>query len=293
MTRALGPRSIGGLSSTRPIMELFNRTMSLAMDLVMAPLQGLSPSISLLLLSAAMGLLFLLVFRLTSNQAAIGSLRKRMAAHLLEFRLFQHSLGIQWSALSRMLLANLIYLRYAGRPLLLMLVPLGLVLIHLDQWYGYQPLKPEQTALVALKLAGEGVDPSKVRLETGDGLALVGRPLRIPHAREVNWSVRPQRQGAALLTFLFEGQRVRKRIITSNQGMERVSAVTPAQDFWGVLRYPGEPPLPPDSFATRISVDYPDRRIDLLGWETHWLLFLLIVSTLFALAFKPLLRVQI
>ena len=267
--------------------------MRLAIDLVMAPLQGLSPSISLLVLSAAMGLLFLLVFRLTSNQAAIGSLRKRMAAHLLEFRLFQHSLGIQWSALSRMLLANFIYLRYAGRPLLLMLVPLGLVLVHLDQWYGYQPLKPEQTALVALKLAGEEVDPSKVRLETGDGLALVGKPLRIPHAREVNWSVRPQRQGAALLTFLFEGQRVRKRIITSNQGMERVSAVTPAQDFWDVLRNPGEPPLPPDSFATRISVDYPDRRIDLLGWETHWLLFLLIVSTLTALAFKRLLRVQI
>ena len=274
-------------------MELFNRTMRLAMDLVMAPLQGLSPSISLLLLSAAMGLLFLLVFRLTSNQAAIGRLRKRMAAHLLEFRLFQHSLGIQWSALSRMLLANVIYLRYAGRPLLLMLVPLSLVLVHLNQWYGYQPLKPEQTALVALKLAEEGVDPSKVRLETGDGLALVGKPLRIPHAREVNWSVRPQRQGATLLTFLFEGQRVRKRIITSNQGMERVSAVTPAPDFWDVLQHPGEPPLPPDSFATRISVDYPARRIDLLGWETHWLLFLLIVSTLTALAFKRLLRVQI
>ena len=75
--------------------------------------------------------------------------------------------------------------------------------------------------------------------------------------------------------------------------MERVSAVTPAQVFWDVLRHPGEPPLPPDSFATRISVDYPDRRIDLLGWETHWLLFLLIVSTLTALVFKRLLRVQI
>ena len=274
-------------------MELFNRTMGLAMDLVMAPLQGLSPAISLLLLSAAMGLLFLLVFRLTSNQAAIASLRKRMAAHLLEFRLFQHSLGIQWSALSRMLLANFIYLRYAGRPLLLMLVPLGLVLVHLDQWYGYHPLKPEQTALVALKLAGEGVDPSKVRLETGDGLELVGKPLRIPHAGEVNWSVRPQRQGTHLLTFLFESRQVRKEIVASSQGLARVSAVTPAQDFWDVLRHPGEPPLPPDSFAKRISVDYPDRRIDLLGWETHWVVFLLIVSTLFALAFKPLLRVQI
>ena len=120
-------------------MELFNRTLSLATDLAMAPLQGLSPSTSLLLLSAALGLLFLLVFRLTSNQDAIGRLRRRMGAHLLEFRLFQHSLGIQWSALSRMLLANLIYLKYVARPLLVMLVPLGLVLIQLDQWYGYRP----------------------------------------------------------------------------------------------------------------------------------------------------------
>ncbi|MXZ35330.1 MAG: hypothetical protein F4Z21_08820 [Acidobacteria bacterium] len=277
---------------SRPTMELFNRTLSLATDLVMAPLQGLSPSISLLLLSAAMGILFLLAFRLTSNQEAIGRLRRRMAAHLLEFRLFQHSLGIQWSALSRMLLANLIYLRYAGRPMLLMLVPLGLVLIQLDQWYGYQPLKPDETALVSLKLSGEG-DLTKVRLETDDGLELVGRPLRSPRSGEVNWSVRPQRQGTQLLTFLFDDRQVQKEIVTSDQALARVSAVTPSRDFWDVLQHPGAAPLPPDSFAERISVNYPARRIDLLGWETHWLVFLLIVSTLAALAFKRLLRVQI
>lgn len=274
-------------------MELFNRTMGLATDLVMQPLQGLSPSTSLLLLSAAMGLLLLLVFRLTSNQAAIGSLRRQMGAHLLEFRLFQHSLGIQWSSLSRMLLANLIYLKYAARPLLLMLVPLALVLVQFNQWYGYQPLKPEQTVLVALKLAGGQRDLSKVRLKIGDGLELVGRPLRIPQAGEVNWSVRPRRQGTHLLTFQFESRQVQKEIITSGQGMARISAVTPAQDFWDLLQHPGEPPLPPDSFAERISVNYPARRINLLGWETHWVVFLLIVSTLTALAFKRLLRVQI
>ena len=173
-----------------------------------------------------------------------------------------------------------------------MLVPLGLVLIQLNQWYGYQPLKPDETTLVALKLAGE-VDLSKVRLKTGDGLELVGSPLRIPQAGEVNWSVRPQRQGTHLLTFQFESRQVRKEIVASGQGLTRVSAVTPAQAFWDVLQHPGEPPLPPDSFAERISVDYPARRIDLLGWETHWVVFLLIVSTLFALAFKRLLRVQI
>ena len=273
-------------------MELFNRTLSLATDLVMAPLQRLSPSTSLLLLSTAMGLLFLLVFRLTSNQDAIRKLRRRMAAHLLEFRLFQHSLGIQWSALSRMLLANLVYLRYAGRPLLLMLVPLGLVLIHLNPWYGYRPLKPGETALVALKLSGEG-DLSKVRLETGEGLELVGSPLRLPHSGEVNWSIRPRRPGTQVLTFLFEDRQARKEIVTSDRALARVSAVAPSRDFWDVLQHPGEPPLPPDSFAERISVDYPARRIDLLGWETHWLVFLLIVSTLAALAFKRLLRVQI
>ena len=132
-----------------------------------------------------------------------------------------------------------------------------------------------------------------MRLETGDDLALVGSPLRIPHSGEVNWSVRPQRQGTQLLTFLFEGRQVQKPIVISNQALARVSAVTPSHDFWDVLQHPGEPPLPPDSFAERISVDYPARRIDLLGWETHWVVFLLIVSTLAALAFKRLLRVQI
>ncbi len=274
-------------------MELFNRTLRFLLDLVLAPLQILSPSGSLLVLSVLTGLLLLLVFRLTSDQPAIRRLRNRMAAHLLEFRLFRNSLSIQWSALSGILLCNLKYLRYASRPLVWMLVPLSLVLVHLNEWYGYQPLKPEQTTLVALKLVGESIDLSGVRLEPGDGVALVGKPLRIPHTREINWSIRPKRQGAAFLTFLFHQQRVQKRIIVLNDGLVRVSPTTPARHFWDTLRHPGEAPLPKGSFAERISVDYPARTVNFLGWELHWIVYFLIVSSLSALAFKRLLRVQI
>ena len=274
-------------------MEPFNRTMRFLVDLVMAPLQRLSPSGSLLVLSVLMGLLFLLVFRLTSDQPAIRHLRNQMAAHLLEFRLFRDSLSIQWSALAGILLCNLKYLKCTGRPLLLMLVPLGLVLVHLNEWYGYQPLKPEQTTLVALKLAGEGIDLSSVRLEPGGGVALVGKPLRIPRTQEINWSIRPERQGKALLTFLFHQQQVQKGLMVSDDGLVRVSRVTPAQRFWDVLRHPGAAPLPKDSFATSISVEYPARTVSLLGWELHWIVYFLIFSSLSALVFKRFLGVQL
>ncbi|MCZ6478256.1 MAG: hypothetical protein O6851_08080 [Gemmatimonadetes bacterium] len=43
----------------------------------------------------------------------------------------------------------------------------------------------------------------------------------------------------------------------------------------------------------RITVEYPDLRVSLLGWETHWLVAFLIFTLLFTLMLRTPLRVTI
>ena len=110
-----------------------------------------------------MGILFLLAFRLTSNQEAIASLRGGWRPTCWSSASFSTASASSGRSVPHA----------AGQPglleirrtaLLLMLAPLGLVLIS-GPVVWIPALKPGKTALVSLKLAGEG-DLTKVRLET-------------------------------------------------------------------------------------------------------------------------------
>jgi len=58
----------------------------------------------------------------------------------------------------------------------------------------------------------------------------------------------------------------------------------PEQILW-----PAESPIPRSSQVRAIRVDYADGEVELLGWETHWLIAFFILTMDFAFALlKPL-----
>jgi hypothetical protein len=59
------------------------------------------------------------------------------------------------------------------------------------------------------------------------------------------------------------------------------------------LLYPVEPPLPSNGTIASIQVDYPERAIALLGWETHWMVVFFLLTMVLAFVLRRPLRVQI
>ena len=109
------------------------------------PLLGLLP-ISVLLAAAAV-----LIFRAVSNQERIRALRERMKGHLLGAIVFSHSFRTVVSSLGRAIALNGLYLVHAFVPLLIMILPVLVLYVQLEHWYGWRPARAGEPCLVCVR----------------------------------------------------------------------------------------------------------------------------------------------
>ena len=125
------------------------------MDAGLRPLAGLPPLVSLFLISLVSALLILMVMRHVSNQAGLSRSKRGMQASLLEIRLFKDDLRAVMSALRDGLRHNARYLMLSLVPLAWVAVPLSLIVVHLQAYYGYAGLTPAPCRLVAAPRVAE------------------------------------------------------------------------------------------------------------------------------------------
>ena len=166
---------------------LFNTFLGNLLDGVLYPFQGLSPWVALVFLSLVTAIVMLLVYRAVSDQDGIRRTKNRITAHLLEIRLYQNNMPVTFRAQGNILWWNLKYLLHAMRPMLVMIVPLGLVLIHLDLRLGISPLIPGNSTIVNVRLQ-QGRQPSQLdaEIEASPGVAVETPPLRMDSSQEIS-----------------------------------------------------------------------------------------------------------
>jgi len=274
-------------------MGYFNFYLSHLFDLLLSPFKTVAPLWPLLIFSLVTGIIMLIIFRYTSNQKGIKEAKDKIRAYLYEIRLFKDDLGIQLSAQKNILIHNFRYMRHALKPMLFMIVPVVLILVQLEGWFGNRPLKLGESTIVSVNFSEDyNNDLSGVTLQTDEGILVETPPLRIPTEREINWRVRANHIGEHVIRFNVSGTTFKKSLIVSDGQLTRVSRMI-ASGFWDNLLYPGEQPLAKNSPMNKIEVDYPSRSIEILGWHIHWLVAFLILSIAFGFAFKGLLKVEI
>jgi hypothetical protein len=270
------------------------RLIDRAVDLLVAPLQSLSPAWSLGLFAALLALFMLLTFRYTSSQARIRQTKNRIKAHVLELWLFRHDMRAVLSAQVRILRLNARYLGLAMVPMIVMAVPVTLVLVSLEGWFGYRPLRPGEAAVVAVRASDKSAEriTEGASLTSGEGLAVETPALRIPETREVDWRVRAQRGGVHQLSVDVPGSPVHKQVIVSD-GLARVAPARVSSMWWQALTNTGEPPVPREAGIESIEIRYPARTIRLFGWELHWLVYMVALSFALALVLRRPLGVEL
>ena len=254
-------------------------TIIRGLDWLFEPFKRIDPFWALLAVCLVTTFVFLEVFRRTTDSVRLQEAKNGMQARLLEVRLFKDSPSIVLAALAGMLTCNLRYLKHSLKPTLVMLPPLIVLMIHLDSWFGYAPLRPGQAALVRAKLlvsAQQSLD--EVALEAGAGLAIETPSLRIPQEREISWVVRAGQAGQYLLSMKGAGDTVQKRVIVADNGWQRVAPRLVTAEFWHQWAYPGEASLPRDGPFEWVEVSYPERSLTLFGLETHWLVLFFVLT---------------
>lgn len=259
---------------------------------LLAPV-GLMPGwLSNTIISAAAGIVLLAIFKYTSNQRAIGRVRDDIKADMLALKLFKDSIKVTLQCEGRVFKGAGLLLLYSIRPMLVMIIPVSLLLSQMGLWYQFRPLLPGEETVVTMKLNDNIASPwPDISIEPLSAVEVTTGPVRLLSKQEICWKIRAREMGYHHIVFQVDEQQIEKELAIGN-GFMRLSAKRPGWHWADILLHPSERPFGPDSVVCSISIDYPERpsRTSGTGW---WLIYFFVASLVFALIFKPFLKVRI
>ncbi len=273
-------------------MGIVNSAVGGFFDILFVPFRGLDPWFGMIFVSLLTAFLMLWIYKLTSNQEGIRRAKNAIKAHLLELRLFKDDMRVSFRSQKKILRANLRYVGLNGKPLLVMIVPLILILAQLNLRFGYSPLRPGDPAVVKIRLAGTSnpLDLA-VTVTPSEGLSVETPAVRIPDLSEIVWRIRADRPGPAALSFKADGLTVDKTVNVSGKPLSVVSPMR-TKGLLPALLYPGEKPLPGGPIKA-IEIAYDAEVMRFLGLNVHWVIAYLVLSIIFGFAFKGVFKVEI
>jgi hypothetical protein len=286
-------------------MAAVNAALTALCDLVLGPLGNLPPLAGLAVVSLVTALAVLLAFKWTADQQALARTKRTMQAAVFEMRLFNDDLAALFRAQGEVLRLSLRYLRLSLVPTLWLLVPLVILLVHMQFHFGYTGVWPGQAVLVKARLdapagmaetapAATGGQPrdGSVRLEAPGGIRVETPAVVVPSAGEVAWRIRPETSGSFALRVHARDAVVTKTLVVSGD-VARRSPVRPASDTLAQLLHPSERPVPDHTGLAGIAVEYPERPFPLAGRDVGWIGVYLGLTFVFAFALEGVLGVTL
>jgi len=275
-------------------MWIFNSAFGKLFDILFLPFRSMSPWIAMILISFLTGLLMLFVFKWTSNQKGIQKVKNKIKAHLLELRLFKDSLGQSLRSQGNILKSNLRYISFSLKPMLVMIVPLILILVQLNFWFGYESLQLNESAILKIKLT-EDQNPleTQITIQPSSGLVMETPPLRIEESREINWRFAATQEGNQRFDVTIDGATVSKLVSVAQKPLSKISPLKPGKRFLDQVLYPTEAPVDGRIPIQKIEIQYPAKNMNLFGWGIHWIIVYFVLSIIFGFAFKGVFKVQI
>lgn len=281
-------------------MSLLNAALRAVFDVALRPFAALPAIVPVTIVALVSGIFALLVYRWSSDQAAIAAVKRRLFGHLLEVRLFNDDLRAVLAAQLRLLRENLTYLRLNLVPLLWMIVPFMLLIAQLQFHYGYEGLEAGERTLLVVDLApaeptaagGDQAAPRPpIELEAPAGVTVETAGVWVPSLRQVVWRLRANEPGRHELVVRAHGEVFTKSLfVTDTEGGARWVRRSPTRRRAALLDqllYPAEPSLPRGGPIERIDVQYGTAAISFFGlFDMHWLIAFLILSLAFAFALR-------
>jgi hypothetical protein len=224
--------------------------------------------LSLVLISGACGFAIAWIFRRTTDRAAVQAARKRVYAHLLEFRLFADDPRLIFRAQLALIAENARLFRLLLPPLLISAVPLAWIVLQLAAVYGTRPLPVGQAAVVTAQMERD----SPVSLDGPPAITVETPPVRDPTDQQISWRIRPTQAVRGMLRLTLSGNTIEKNVSAGDRTVfltrRRVHSL------FQFLLHPEESRIQTPGVAW-VEVDYPK--------SESWIFWFLAISTASAL----------
>jgi hypothetical protein len=250
-----------------------------------------SPLAIVIAFSVVIGLAMIVLFGYTSDQKAIKIAKDQLKAHLLAVRLFQDQLHVVVGSYGRILRGTGRYLRLAFVPLLYVIIPITLLIVQLDRYLGATGIPVDMPFLLTVHVNNADI-LNDVSLELPPEIASTAPPVHASATNEIIWRLAGSKNGSYDVELSVAGHTVAKTLHISSD-LVRVSPVRLRGQFWERLFSSTESALPDNSVIDSIAIDYPERNINLAGYEINWIWLFFILSMIAGFIFKELLGIQV
>jgi len=241
--------------------------------------------------SLVVGLLMVVLFGYTSDQKAIGVAKDQLKAHLLAVRLYRDQIPVVMGSYGKILRGTGRYLKLAFKPLLYVIIPITLLIAQIDRYLGATPIPPNTPFLLTVHTTG-GDALSDATLGLPPEITMSAPPVHVPAENEIVWRLVGSKEGKYEVKIAVDGQSAAKAACVGRD-MPRISTVRLRGHFWERMFSSAEPALPEDSPIESISINYPDRNIEVAGYGMNWIWLFFILSMVAGFIFKELLGIKI
>ena len=249
-----------------------------------------SPLALVVALSVVVGLVMVVLFGYTSDQKGIKIAKDQLKAHLLAVRLFRDQLPVVAGSYAKILRGTGRYLRLAFMPLLYVIIPITILIVQLDRSLGSTAIQPGEPFLLTVR-AGNADAMNALSLDLPPEIEKTAPAVHVPAENEVVWRLAAQKQGDYEIRVVAGSENAAKTVRVSSD-LARVSSVRLRGHLWERMFVSGEAALP-DGAIESISLNYPERNIDIAGYEMNWIWLFFILSMVAGFLFKELLGIQI
>jgi uncharacterized membrane protein (DUF106 family) len=250
-----------------------------------------SPLAIVIVLSLVVGLLMVVVFGYTSDQKAIGIAKDQLKAHLLAVRLYRDQIPVVMGSYGKILRGTGRYLKLAFKPLLYVIIPITLLIVQIDRYLGAAPIPPNAPFLLTVHTTASDA-LNDVALDLPPDITMTAPPVHVPAENEIVWRLTGSKDGKYDVTVAAAGQNAAKAVCVGS-GLPRISTIRLRGQFWERMFRSAEPALPGNSPIEWISINYPDRNIEIAGYPMNWIWLFFILSMVAGFIFKELLGIQI
>ena len=250
-----------------------------------------SPLAIVVWLSIVIGLAMVVLFGWTSDQKAIKIAKDQLKAHLLAVRLFRDQLHVVMGSYGKVLRGTGRYLRLAFMPLLYVIIPITFLIIQLDRYLGSTPV-PVNTPFLMSVEASSADAMNSVSLDLPPEISMTAPPVHVAAENVVVWRLQAEKPGHYDVQVLAGAQSTTKKVC-AGKDVARISPVRLRGQFWDRFFSSAEPAISAEVPIDAITVNYPDRNIDIAGYGVNWIVLFFVLSMVAGFAFKEILGIQI
>ncbi len=273
-------------------MNWFFEIITFLVGLVLAPFRRLPAIFGIALLALLTAVFALLIYKIFSNQEGITRTKKRIFGYFFGIYLFRDDLGRIINQFGRVMSSVLKYMTYALPPLLLIIIPIGLLCIQMQLYYGYRAPEPGEAVNAAVGFeVGSDLLTLNPALSAPPGVKVETPPVRIPARGEASWRLRVEEAGDYPLVFRAGGSRF-EFPLRADPVLDRIYPRAGRPSFGLSLLYPFAPTVGAESPFKSIRIDYPARSVPFLWFQTHWSIVYFVLALVFGLLLKKPLRVD-